>query len=302
METVYSDTSSSSTESCEGVFHLGNNILVVRVGSDSGDDIISISDDENNPVSDQNVSSTVPNTGTRVGDNISVPEGSEDIITNLGVEGSEPLIPKDSSLETEEKSTTLPKLENNRQESFDEPPKIEKVSEEVPEGMIEEILPIPPEYRLPDEEIAGMPFGAQGSSDNVPTRPRNPNPDQLHAKNLREAFNEFKEKYPMTIPDSNQGPAKLVRGRAFSISEVTRLNNKALKNYWRVVPGVVPIPSGFWEEMARLDAMLDAHYDSMDSFLPNEDWIHRRMDEGNTPWLILRRYFITSLSFFIFFF
>ena len=49
METVYSDTSSSSTESCEGVFHLGNNILVVRVGSDSGDDIISISDDENNP-------------------------------------------------------------------------------------------------------------------------------------------------------------------------------------------------------------------------------------------------------------
>ena len=298
METVYSDTLSSSTESCEGVFHLGNNILVVRVGSDSGDDIISISDDENNPVSDQNVSSTVPNTGTRVGDNISVPEGSEDIITNSGVEGSEPLIPKDSSLETEEKSTTLPKLENNHQESFDEPPKIEKVSEEVSEGMIEEILPIPPEYRLPDEEIAGMPFVAQGSSDNVPSRPQNPNPDQLHAKNLRAAFNEFKEKYPMTIPDPSKSSAKLVRGRAFSISEVTRLNNKALKSYWRVVPGVVPIPSGFWEEMARLDATLDAHYESMDSFLPNEDWICRRMDEGNTPWLILRRYFIILLSFY----
>ena len=164
--------------------------------------------------------------------------------------------------------------------------------------MIEEILPIPPEYRFPDGEIAGMSFVAHGSSDNVPARPRNPNPDQLHAKNLREAFNEFKEKYPMTIPDSNKGPTKLVRGRAFSISEVTRLNNRALKNYWRVVPGVVPIPNGFWEEMARLDAMLDAHYESMDSFLPNEDWIRRRMDEGNTPWLILRRYFITLLFFF----
>ena len=190
--------------------------------------------------------------------------------------------------------------------NLDEPSKIEKVPEEIPGDMVEEILPIPPKYRFPVEETAGMSFVAPGSSDNIPARPQNPNPDQLHAKNLREAFNEFKEKYPMTIPDSNKGPPRLVRGRAFSISEVTRLNNKALKNYWRVVPGVVPIPSGFWEEMARLDAMLDAHYDSMDSFLPNEDWIRRRMDEGNTPWLILRRYFITLLSFYfltiIFFF
>ena len=250
METVYSDTSSSSTESCEGVFHLGNNILVVRICSDSGDDIISISDDENNPVSDQNVSSTVPNTGAGVGDNISVPKGSENIAMTSSVEGSEPPIPKDSSLETEEKPIIPPKLENNHQESFDEPPKIKKVLEEVPEGTMEEILPIPPEYRFPDEEIVGVSFVALGSPDNVPAHPQNPNPDQLHAKNLREAFNEFKEKYPMTIPDSNKGSAKLVRGRAFSISEVTRLNNKALKNYWRVVPGVVPIPSGFWEEMA----------------------------------------------------
>ena len=102
----------------------------------------------------------------------------------------------------------------------------------------------------------------------------------------------------MTIPDPNKSSAKLVRGRAFSISEVTRLNSKALKNYWRVVPGVVPIPSGFWEEMAWLDAILDLHYDSMDSFLPNEEWIHRHMDEGNTPWLILRRYFVILLSFY----
>ena len=111
METVYSDTSSSSTESCEGVFHLGNNILVVRVGSDSGDDIISISDDENNPVSDQNVSSTVPNTGAGVGDNISVPKGSENTAMTSSLEGSEPPIPKDSSLEMEEKPITLPKLD-----------------------------------------------------------------------------------------------------------------------------------------------------------------------------------------------
>ena len=120
METVYSDTSSSSTESCEGVFHLGNNILVVRVGSDSEDDIISISDDENNPVSDQNVSSTVPNTGAEVGDNISVPKGSENVTMTSSVKGSEPPISKDSLLETEEKPIILPKLENNCQESFDE--------------------------------------------------------------------------------------------------------------------------------------------------------------------------------------
>ena len=121
METVNSDTSSSSTESYEGVFHLGDNILVIRVGSDSRDDIISISDDENNPVSDQNVSSTVPNIGAGVGDNISVPKGSENIVMNSSVEGSEPSIPKDSSLEMEEKPIILPKLENNCQESFDEP-------------------------------------------------------------------------------------------------------------------------------------------------------------------------------------
>ena len=231
MKTVNSDTLSSSTESCEGVFHLGNNILVIRVGSDSRDDIISISDDENNPVSDQNVSSTVPNTGAGVGDNISVPNGSKNIIINSSVEGSEPSIPKDSSLEMEEKPIILPKLENICQESLDEPSKIKKVPEEIPEGMVEEIFPIPPEYRFPDGEMAGISFVAQGSSDNVPVCPQNPNPDQLHAKNMREAFNEFKEKCPMTIPDSNKGSAKLVRGRAFSISEVIRLNKKALKNY-----------------------------------------------------------------------
>ena len=87
------------------------------------------------------------------------------------------------------------------------------------------------------------------------------------------------------------GTSRLIRGRAFSISEVARLNNKALKNYWRVAPGVVPIPSGFWDEMARLDQLLEIHYDSMDSFLPNEDWIFRRMDEGNTPWFILTQVF-----------
>ena len=80
METVYSDTSSSSTESCEGVFHLGNNILVVRVGSDSGDDIILISDDENIPVSDQNASQALfLIQEQKEGDNISVSKGSEDI-------------------------------------------------------------------------------------------------------------------------------------------------------------------------------------------------------------------------------
>ena len=170
-------------------------------------------------------------------------------------------------------------------------PKVEKVEEETPEGMVEEIFPIPPEYRSPDEEVSELYLIAKGSPDNTSTRPQSPNPDQLHAKNIREAFDEFKEKYPTTAPSDQQGPAKLIRGRAFSISEVVRLNNKALKSYWKVIPGAVPIPSGFWEEMARLDSLLEIHYESMDSFLPNEDWICRRMDEGNTPWLILRRYF-----------
>ena len=56
------------------------------------------------------------------------------MITNSNVEGSEPAIPKDNSLEIEEKPTTFPKLGNNRQESFDKPPKIEKVSEEGSRG------------------------------------------------------------------------------------------------------------------------------------------------------------------------
>ena len=60
----------------------------------------------------------------------------------------------------------------------------------------------------------------------------------------------------------------------------------------RLLLELFPIPSGFWEEMARLDSLLELHYESMDSFLPNEDWVCRRMDEGNTPWLILRRYIV----------
>ena len=104
------------------------------------------------PFLTKNVSSTVPNTGAGVGDNISVPKGSENIAMNSSAEGSEPPIPKDSSLETDEKPIIFPKLESTCQESSDEPPKIEKVPEEIPEGMIEEILPIPPEYRFPDGE------------------------------------------------------------------------------------------------------------------------------------------------------
>ena len=93
-------------------------------------------------------------------------------------------------------------------------PKIEKVSEGVPEGMMEEILPIPPEYRFDDGEVAGVSFVALGSLDNIPARPQNPNPDQLHAKNLREAFNEFKGKYSMTIPDSSKGLYKIGQGKS----------------------------------------------------------------------------------------
>ena len=80
-------------------------------------------------------------------------------------------------------------------------PEPEEVSENLSEGNIEEIFPVPAEYKSPDEEVAEIAFVIKGSSDSIPARPICPNPDQLHAKNLREAFAEFKEKYPITIPD-----------------------------------------------------------------------------------------------------
>ena len=164
METVNSDTSSSSTESCEGVFHLGNNILVVRFGSDSEDDIISISDDEDNHISDQNVSSTVPNVGPGVEDNVSVPTGSENISINLKTEASESPKIKDSLLEIERKPIIVPGLENISQEALDNPPESKKVLERATEDIVEEIFPVPPEYRFPDEEVAGVSFVSAGPS------------------------------------------------------------------------------------------------------------------------------------------
>ena len=146
----------------KGSFIWGIIFLVVRVDSDSGDDIISISDDENNPVSDQNVSSTVPNTGTGGGDNVSVPKESVNITMTSGVEGSEPPISKDSSSETEVKPIILPKLENNHREPSDKPPKIEKDPEEASEGMIEEILPIPPNIGSLMKKQQGCPSWPRG--------------------------------------------------------------------------------------------------------------------------------------------
>ena len=293
METVNSSTSSSSSQSCEGVFHLGDGIVVNMMDSDSGDDFISISDDENDPISDQNVSSSVLIVGLEVGeDDTHTPAKSEDVPMRMDEEVSEPSKSLDMSQKDRKKPFPIFKFgEAFVDDKLPMLPEPKEASENPSGGTMEEIFPIPPEYRSPDEEVAGISSVIKRPSGSVPVRPINPNPDQLHAKNVREAFAEFKERYPTTIPDAGQGSAKLIRGRAFSISEVARLNNKALKNYWKVAPGTVPIPSGFWEEMARLDSLLEAHYDSMDLFLPNEDWIFRRMDEGNTPWLILRRYF-----------
>ena len=106
----------------------------------------------------------------------------------------------------------------------------------------------------------------------LPPVPLLPIRDVLAPSYLKKSFEIFKQRYPPSSFFVGHGPPSFRRGRAFSISEVELRDDWAEQKYRETFPGKFPVPSGIWEELARLDAQLEFHYQSLESFLPNEEW------------------------------
>ena len=165
---------------------------------------------------------------------------------------------------------------------------LEEPSSTTGETMEEEIFPIPMESEVAD--ITSSASSVDKTLEEASTRPITPNPDILAPSYLKESFEIFKQRYPSSSFFVGHGPPAFHRGRAFSISEVELRDDWAEQKYRETFPGKFPVPSGIWEELARLDAQLEFHYQSLESFLPNEEWVAHRLAECTDLWFILYRY------------
>ena len=81
----------------------------------------------------------------------------------------------------------------------------------------------------------------------------------------------------------------LVRGRSFSVSQLDIIDEDVLNTYRSIDAGCCPVPSGFWQEMGRLDSILNVLMTDLDSSIPNEEWVFRRLAEKATPKIIVER-------------
>ena len=141
----------------------------------------------------------------------------------------------------------------------------ESMEEEVPSTpMDSEVAEITSSVPLMDKTVK-----------NPSTRPITPNPDIVIPSHLKDSFEAFKQKYPSSSFFVSRDPPVFQRGRAFSISEVEIRDDWAEQKYRETFPGKFPVPSGIWEELAHLDAQIEIHYNSLESFLPNEEWVAR---------------------------
>ena len=148
---------------------------------------------------------------------------------------------------------------------------LEEPSSTIGESMEEESFPISMESEVAD--ITNSASSVDKSLERASTCPITPNLDVLAPSYLKESFEIFKQRYPPSSFFVGHGPPAFCRGRAFSISEVELRDDWAEQKYRETFPGKFPVPSGIWEELARLDAQLEFHYQSLESFLPNEEWI-----------------------------
>ena len=161
-----------------------------------------------------------------------------------------------------------------------------------------ESFPISTESEVAD--IINSASSVEKTSERASTHPITPNPDVLAPSYLKESFEIFKQRYPPSSFFVDHGPPAFRRGRAFSISEVELRDDWAEQKYRETFPGKFPVPSGIWEELAHLDAQLEFHYQSLESFLPNEEWVARQLAEHTDPWFILHRY-LNQFYFVLFF-
>ena len=115
-----------------------------------------------------------------------------------------------------------------------------------------------------------------------------------------QSFDWFKQKYPEMLYPTVFQP-RLQSGRAFSLSQLDQIDDQTLENYQSVDASCFPIPAGFWAEMGRVDSALNSHFKCLEEFLPNEEWVHRRVCEVCPPKVVLRRYphFSSTTIFFL---
>ena len=163
---------------------------------------------------------------------------------------------------------------------------LEEPSSTIGESMEEESFPISMESEVAD--IINSASSVDKTLERVSTHPITPKPDVLAPSCLKESFEILKERYPSLSFFVGHGPPVFHRGRAFSISELR--DDWAEQKYRETFPGKFPVPSGIWEELAHLDAQLEFHYQSLESFLPNEEWVAVQLAERTDPWFILHRY------------
>ena len=165
---------------------------------------------------------------------------------------------------------------------------LEEPSSTTGESMEEEIFPISMENEVAD--ITNSASSVDKTLERASTHPITPNLDVLAPSYLKKSFEIFKQRY---LPSSfflGVGPPAFCRERAFFISKVELRDDWAEQKYRETFPGKFPVPSGIWEELACLDAQLEFHYQSLESFLPNEEWVARQLAERTDPWFILYRY------------
>ena len=104
-----------------------------------------------------------------------------------------------------------------------------------------------------------------------------------------QSFDWFKQKYPELLYPSVFNPP-ILSGRAFSVSQLDQIDDQILQNYRDVNASCTPIPAGFWAEMGRVDSAMNSHFKTLEEFLPNEEWVHRRICESGPLMTILKRY------------
>ena len=176
---------------------------------------------------------------------------------------------------------------------------LEEPSSTIGESMEEESFPISMESEVAD--ITNSASSMDKTLERASIRPITPNPDILAPSYLKKSFEIFKQRYPPSSFFVGHSPPAFRGGRAFSISEVELRDDWAEQKYRETFPGKFPVPSGIWEELARLDAQLEFHYQSLESFLPNEAWVAHRLAERTDPWFILHRY-LNQFYFVLYFF
>ena len=148
---------------------------------------------------------------------------------------------------------------------------LEEPSSTIGESMEEESFPISMESEVAD--IINSASSVDKILEKASTRPTTPNPDILVSSCLKESFEILKQRYPSSSFFIVMAHQLFAEGGPFSISEVELRDDWAEQKYRETFPGKFPVPSGIWEELARLDAQLEFHYQSLESFLPNEEWV-----------------------------